>query len=178
MCDILPVMTLDVIVERLLVAAGTRLPHCLLYDGHREEKEQVSQALVMGGGRVWPSRGHHFEKPGDLTAVVTNLGAGDVLLIDDVDRMGVDSQELLVGVVERSAIEVIIGQGPTARSLVIELPPLTVVAATLKPAGIERSLREAIHFHIDCVMPLLETTDQVLARERAEKRAKRLRQTK
>lgn len=76
--------------------------------------------------------------------------------------------------IAESHIVVPIGQGPTARQLRIELPAFTVVGATENLATVSRPLREAFRFHIDAVLPKLETMDDALANERNRKRSIRV----
>jgi Holliday junction DNA helicase RuvB len=85
--------------------------------------------------------GPAIERAGDLAAIVTNLQAGDVLFIDEIHRLGRAVEEILYPAMEDFALDITIGKGPSARSIRLQLPPLTVVGATTRLALVTSPLR-------------------------------------
>src|SRR5438094_4400070 len=89
-----------------------------------------------------PTSGPALERAGDLAAILTNLEEGDVLFVDEVHRMPRTVEEVLYPALEDFKLDVVIGKGPSARSIRLALPRLTLVAATTRPALITLPLRE------------------------------------
>jgi len=85
--------------------------------------------------------GPAIERPGDLAAILTNLRAGDVLFIDEVHRLGKAVEEILYPAMEDYALDIIIGKGPSARSIRLKLPRFTIVGATTRLALMTAPLR-------------------------------------
>lgn len=85
--------------------------------------------------------GPAIERPGDLAAILTNLRAGDILFIDEVHRLGRAVEEVLYPAMEDFALDIIIGKGPSARSIRLKLPHFTVVGATTRLALVTAPLR-------------------------------------
>ena len=85
--------------------------------------------------------GSWIEKPGDLGALVTNLEEGDLLVIRDIESLNKGILELLVQVIEEFQIDILIGVGPTARTMKLPLKPFTLVCTTSKPSQIDKRLR-------------------------------------
>jgi holliday junction DNA helicase RuvB len=85
--------------------------------------------------------GPALEKPGDLVAIVTNLEAGDVLFIDEIHRLPAIVEEVLYSAMEDFHVDVVIGQGPAARTLKVELPRFTLVGATTRAGLLTAPLR-------------------------------------
>jgi Holliday junction DNA helicase RuvB len=85
--------------------------------------------------------GPAIERPGDLAAILTNLRAGDVLFIDEIHRLGRAIEEVLYPAMEDFALDIVIGKGPSARSLRLRLPRFTVIGATTRLALITAPLR-------------------------------------
>jgi Holliday junction DNA helicase RuvB len=85
--------------------------------------------------------GPALEKPGDLVAIVTNLEAGDVLFIDEIHRLPPIVEEVLYSAMEDFHVDVVIGQGPAARTLKVELPRFTLVGATTRAGLLTAPLR-------------------------------------
>ncbi len=86
--------------------------------------------------------GPAIEKPGDLAALLTNLTQGDVLFIDEIHRLHRSVEEVLYPAMEDHALDIIIGKGPSARSIRIDLPPFTLVGATTRAGQITAPLRD------------------------------------
>jgi Holliday junction DNA helicase RuvB len=85
--------------------------------------------------------GPAIERPGDLAAILTNLRAGDVLFVDEVHRLGRAVEEVLYPAMEDFALDIVIGKGPSARSIRLKLPRFTVIGATTRLALVTAPLR-------------------------------------
>jgi Holliday junction DNA helicase RuvB len=102
-------------------------------------------ALEMGAG-FQPTSGPALERPSDLAAILTNLGDGDVLFVDEIHRMPRPVEEVLYPALEDYRLDVVLGKGPTARSIRLDLPRFTLIAATTRPGRITLPLRERFGF--------------------------------
>jgi Holliday junction DNA helicase RuvB len=102
-------------------------------------------ANEMGAG-FQPTSGPALDRPSDLAAILTNLGDGDVLFVDEIHRMPRAVEEVLYPALEDFNLDVVLGKGPTARSIRLELPRFTMVAATTRPGRITLPLRERFGF--------------------------------
>jgi Holliday junction DNA helicase RuvB len=103
----------------------------------------ISNELGVG---FRPTSGPALERAGDLAAILTNLEEGDVLFVDEIHRMPRTVEEVLYPALEDYKIDVIIGKGPSARSIRLDLPRFTLVAATTRPGLITLPLRERFGF--------------------------------
>ena len=92
--------------------------------------------------------GPAIERPGDLAAILTNLEPGEVLFIDEIHRLNRSVEEILYPAMEDYSLDIIIGKGPSARTLRLELPPFTLVGATTRPGLLTAPLRD--RFGIAC----------------------------
>lgn len=86
--------------------------------------------------------GPAIEKPGDLAALLTNLSEGDVLFIDEIHRLSKSVEEVLYPAMEDNALDIIIGKGPSARSIRLDLPKFTLVGATTRAGQLTAPLRD------------------------------------
>jgi len=102
-------------------------------------------ALEMGAG-FQPTSGPALERPSDLAAILTNLGNGDVLFVDEIHRMPRAVEEVLYPALEDFTLDVVLGKGPTARSIRLELPRFTLIGATTRPGRITLPLRDRFGF--------------------------------
>ncbi len=86
--------------------------------------------------------GPAIEKPGDLAAILTNLSDGDVLFIDEIHRLNRSVEEVLYPALEDFSLDIIIGKGPSARSIRLDLPKFTLIGATTKAGSLSSPLRD------------------------------------
>ena len=135
----------------------------LLIDGARARGETVDHLLFSGppglgkttlagivanelGVSFQPTSGPALDRPGDLAAILTNLEEGDVLFVDEIHRMPRAVEEVLYPALEDFKLDVVLGKGPSARSIRLDLPRFTLVGATTRPGRITLPLRERFGF--------------------------------
>lgn len=129
----------------LLTAArerGHSAEHILLYGppglGKTTLAHLISKTL---GTNMRTTSGPAIERVGDLAAILTNLSPGDVLFIDEIHRLSKSIEEVLYPAMESGVLDIIIGKGPSARTVQLELPPFTLVAATTRISLLSSPLR-------------------------------------
>ena len=121
--------------------------------------EQLDHVLLF---RV--TSGPAIEKPGDLAALLTNLSDGDVLFIDEIHRLSRSVEEVLYPAMEDSALDIIIGKGPSARSIRIDLPHFTLVGATTRAGQLTAPLRDRFGVVARLEMYTSEELSQIVRR--------------
>lgn len=156
----------------------------ILIDAARQRKEPMEHVLLAGPAGLGKTSMAHLvaremqssiritsgpaiERIGDLASLLTNLLPGDILFIDEVHRLNKMIEEVLYPAMESRSLDIIIGKGPSARTIQLELPPFTLVAATTRPGLLSSPLRSRFGstFRLEFYTP--EEIERILARSAA-----------
>ncbi len=129
----------------LLTAAKERShppEHILFYGPPGLGKTTLAHLIAKEtGAQIKITSGPAIEKVGDLASVITNLSAGDILFIDEIHRLNKAIEEVLYPALESGTLDIILGKGPSARTIQLELPPFTLIAATTRIGLVSSPLR-------------------------------------
>ncbi len=122
---------------------GEAIDHVLFSGPPGLGKTSLAGILAAAmGAQFRGTSGPALDRPGDLAAVITNLEAGDVLFIDEIHRLPRQVEEVLYPAMEDFQLDIVVGKGPAARSIKIDLPPFTLVGATTRVGRVAPPLRD------------------------------------
>ena len=133
-------IAIDAVKKR---ADGTSLDHVLLYGPPGLGKTTMANVIAHElGANLRVTSGPAIERAGDLASILTNLQAGDVLFIDEIHRLRRAVEEILYSAMEDYKLDIVIGKGPAARSVRLDLPHFTVIGATTRTGSLAGPLRD------------------------------------
>lgn len=131
---------------------GEPVEHVLLYGAPGLGKTTLAHVIANElGANIRVTSGPAIEKSGDLAAILTNLTPGDILFIDEIHRLNKTIEEILYPAMEDYALDIIIGKGPSARTLRLDLPRFTIIGATTMASLLSAPLRDrfGITYHLN-----------------------------
>jgi Holliday junction DNA helicase RuvB len=144
---------------------GEPLDHVLLYGPPGLGKTTLSTIIAAEMGvSLRITSGPAIERPGDLVSILTNLKAGDVLFIDEIHRLNRVVEEVLYSAMEDFAVDIVLGKGPAARTMRINLPKFTLVGATTRLALLTGPLRDRFGSVLRLDFYELDAMEEIVAR--------------
>lgn len=145
------VQNIDVMVESAKIR-NSAMDHALLSGPPGLGKTSLAMIIAKSiDSDLHVISGPAIEKKGDLAAILTNLGPRDVLFIDEIHRMNIAVEEILYSAMEDYRLDIVIGQGPSARTMQIQIAPFTLIGATTRSGLLSNPLRDRFmaHLHFD-----------------------------
>ncbi len=133
---------LQILIQAARKRQEKHLEHLLFFGPPGLGKTALSYVVAAElNTNLKTTAGPAVEKPGDLASILTNLGEGDVLFIDEIHRLKVQVEEVLYSAMEEFSLDLVVGRGPSAQTIKLDLPPFTLIGATTQSGALSAPLR-------------------------------------